>query len=165
MRGTTPLLCPEYRALLQSPHVSFNSRILKSAMALGSQGTFPSREHGGLGMYDEGLAFLHLMGKAYIVTHLIATCYPGRCCLMELPGTVNPMPTSTLGLRGGEADMPRSADVVNPLPFARLSELHVGHSMTSISTSISVTVVDYPPFLYPLYFLHSLAPTALHPSM
>jgi hypothetical protein len=94
-------LCPEYRALLQSPHVSFNSRILKSAMALGSQGTFPSREHGGLGMYDEGLAFLHLMGKAYLVTHLIATCYPGRCCLMELSRTVNPTSASQLGLGGG----------------------------------------------------------------
>ena len=62
-----PPLRPQYRALLQSPHVSFNSRILNSALALGSQGTFPSREHGGLGMYDEGLAFLHLMGKAYLV--------------------------------------------------------------------------------------------------
>jgi hypothetical protein len=61
-----PLLRPEYRALLQSPQVSFNSRILNSALALGSQGTFPSREHGGLGMFDEGLAFLHLMGKAYL---------------------------------------------------------------------------------------------------
>ena len=72
-----PPLRPQYKALLQSPHVSYNSRILNSALALGSQGTFPSREHGGLGMYEEGLAFLHLMGKAYLVTHLIATCYSG----------------------------------------------------------------------------------------
>jgi hypothetical protein len=62
-----PPMRPEYKILLQSPHVSFNSRILNSALALGSQGTFPSREHGGLGMYDEGLAFLHLMGKSYLV--------------------------------------------------------------------------------------------------
>ena len=54
-----PPLRPEYRALLQSPHVSSNSRILISTLAQGSQGTFPSREHGGLGMYDEGLALLH----------------------------------------------------------------------------------------------------------
>jgi hypothetical protein len=62
-----PPLRPEFEALLQSPHVSFNSRILNSALAYGSQGTFPSREHGGLGMYEQGLAFLHLMGKAYLV--------------------------------------------------------------------------------------------------
>ncbi len=62
-----PPLRAEYKALLQGPHVSYNSRILNSALALGSQGTFPSREHGGLGMYEEGLAFLHLMGKAYLV--------------------------------------------------------------------------------------------------
>ena len=62
-----PPLRPQYRALLQSPHVSYNSRILKSALAYGSQGTISSREHGGLGMYDQGLAFLHLMGKAYLV--------------------------------------------------------------------------------------------------
>ena len=92
-----PPLRAEYKALLQSPHVSFNFRVLNSALVLGSQGTFPSREHGGLGMYDEGLAFLHLMGKAYLVTHLITTCYSGRGCVMELPGTVNP----TYGLRGG----------------------------------------------------------------
>ena len=66
-RISTPPLRPQYKALLQSPHVSYNSRILNSALAYGSQGTFPSREHGGLGMYDQGLAFLHLMGKAYLV--------------------------------------------------------------------------------------------------
>ena len=41
------------------------SATLNSALALGSQGTLPSREQGGLGMY-QGLAFLHLMGKVYI---------------------------------------------------------------------------------------------------
>jgi hypothetical protein len=70
-----PPLRPEYQALLLSPHVSFNSRILNSSLALGSQGTFPSREHGGLGMYDEGLAFLHLMGKSYLVLRS-----PGEGC-------------------------------------------------------------------------------------
>ena len=97
VRDTTPPLRPEYRVLLQSPHVSFNSHILNSTLALGSQGTFPSREHGGLGMYEEG----HLMGKAFLVTHSIATCYSGRGYMMELPGTVNPTYTSILGLRGG----------------------------------------------------------------
>jgi hypothetical protein len=103
-----PPLRAEYKALLQSPHVSYNSRILNSALALGSQGTFPSREHGGLGMYEEGLAFLHLMGKAYLVTHLIVTCYSWRGCMMELPGTVNPTNTLTLGLRGGWLTCPAS---------------------------------------------------------
>ena len=75
--GYNPPLRPEYKVLLQSPHVSFNSRILNSALALGSQGTFPSREHGGLGMYDEGLAFLHLMGKACA----LSTCARRVHCL------------------------------------------------------------------------------------
>ena len=60
-----PPLDEGYKALLKGPHVSYNSRLLNSALALGSQGTLPSREQGGLGMY-QGLAFLHLMGKVYI---------------------------------------------------------------------------------------------------
>jgi hypothetical protein len=60
-----PPLDEGYKALLKEPHVSYNSRLLNSALALGSQGTLPSREQGGLGMY-QGLAFLHLMGKVYI---------------------------------------------------------------------------------------------------
>ena len=62
-----PPLDEGYKALLKGPHVSYNSRLLNSALALGSQGTLPSREQGGLGMYEQGLAFLHLMGKVYLV--------------------------------------------------------------------------------------------------
>ena len=58
-----PPLDEGYKALLKGPHVSYNSRLLNSALALGSQGTLPSREQGGLGMYEQGLAFLHLMGQ------------------------------------------------------------------------------------------------------
>ena len=121
-----PPLRPEYRALLQSPHVSFNSRILNSTLALGSQGTFPSREHGGLGMFDEGLAFLHLMGKAYLVlrtpqegcnpcdTHM----HPKEVLFDRAARDCNPHANINTRLEGGEADMPRSAVVVNSLPLA-----------------------------------------------
>ena len=112
-------------------------------------------------MYEEGLTFVHLMGKAYLVTHSIATCYSGRGYMMELPGTVNPTYTSTLGLRGGWLTCPAPLTSLTHSRLRLMSELHVGHSMTYISTSISVTVVDYPPFLYLLNFLHFLAPTAL----
>lgn len=62
-----PPLRSQYKALLQSPHVSYNSRLLNGALALASQGTFPSREQGGLGMYDQEMAFLHFFGKDYLV--------------------------------------------------------------------------------------------------
>ena len=91
----TPPLDEGYKALLKWPHVSYNSRLLNSTLALGFQGTFPSREQGGLGMYEQGLAFLHFMGKHTLcfaaplkgATHLIATCSTGRFCLMAPLGT------------------------------------------------------------------------------
>ena len=61
-----PPLDAEYQALLLEPHISHNSRLLNSALALGSQGTFPSREQGGLGMHEQYAAFLSLFGKSYL---------------------------------------------------------------------------------------------------
>ena len=62
---------------------SYNSRLLNSALALGSQGTFPSREQGGLGMYKQGLPFLHLMGKSYLVFRSPSEgCNPFDCYLL-----------------------------------------------------------------------------------
>jgi hypothetical protein len=34
---------------------------------MGSQGVFPSKQLGGLGMHEQYAAFLHLFGKAYLV--------------------------------------------------------------------------------------------------
>ena len=78
-----PPLDEGYKALLKWPHVSYNSRLLNSALALGSQGTFPSREQGGLGMYKQGLPFLHLMGKSYLVFRSPSEgCNPFDCYLL-----------------------------------------------------------------------------------
>jgi len=41
MHRYNPPLDEGYKALLKEPHVSYNSRLLNSALALGSQGTFP----------------------------------------------------------------------------------------------------------------------------
>ena len=52
---------------MKEPHVSHNSRLLNTALAMGSQGVFPSKQLGGLGMHEQYAAFLHLFGKAYLV--------------------------------------------------------------------------------------------------
>ena len=101
---SNPPLRPEYKVLLQSPHVSFNSRILKSSLALGSQGTFPSREHGGLGMYDEGLAFLHLMGKACA----LSTCARRVHCLCA-QGALSMCAGGTVHVRRGHCPCAQGA--------------------------------------------------------
>jgi len=155
-----PPLRAEYKALLQIPHVSYNSRILNSALALGSQGTFPSREHGGLGTVRGGAGVPALDGQGLpcdpFYSHVLLRegLHDGAARDCKSHVHINTR------LEGGVADMPCSADVVNSR-LRLMSELHVGHSMTYISTSISVTVVDYTPFLYLLNFLHFLAPTTL----
>ena len=62
-----PPIDAPYLALLKELHFSHNSRLINSQLAMGSQGTFPSRDVGGLGFHDQPAAFLHLFGKSYLV--------------------------------------------------------------------------------------------------
>ena len=48
-----PPIDDEYWEFLKLPHVSADSRLLNGALAMGSQGVFPSRAMGGLGFHDQ----------------------------------------------------------------------------------------------------------------
>jgi hypothetical protein len=56
-----------YWEFLKLPHVSADSRLLNSALAMGSQGVFPSRAMGGLGFHEQRYGHVSLMGKTYCV--------------------------------------------------------------------------------------------------
>ncbi len=68
-----PPIDAPYLALLKDLHFSHNSRLINSQLAMGSQGTFPSRDVGGLGFHDQPTAFLHLFGKSYLLMRNPAT--------------------------------------------------------------------------------------------
>jgi hypothetical protein len=62
-----PPMSEEYRAMLQQPSVSHNSRMLNTALAFGASGTSPGKDKGGQGLHTEsgGLSFVKLQGKMY----------------------------------------------------------------------------------------------------
>jgi hypothetical protein len=60
-----PPIDDEYWEFLKLPHVSADSRLLNSALAMGSQGVFPSRAMGGLGFHEQRYGHVSLMGKTY----------------------------------------------------------------------------------------------------
>jgi hypothetical protein len=62
-----PPIDDEYLSMMQQPHFSHDSRLINSALALGSQCTAPSRAIGGLGFHEQHYAHLGLLGTAYLV--------------------------------------------------------------------------------------------------
>ena len=64
-----PPLDAEYLRLLRDPHFSHDSRLLNAALALGTQGVYPSRAMGGLGFYEQYYAHLALFGKTYLALY------------------------------------------------------------------------------------------------
>lgn len=56
-----PPIDAEYLRLLRDPHFSHDSRLLNSALALGTQGVYPSRAMGGLGFHEQRYAHLSLL--------------------------------------------------------------------------------------------------------
>jgi hypothetical protein len=51
------------------PHVSADSRLRNGALAMGSQGVFPSRAMGGLGFHEQRYGHVSPMGKTYCVMY------------------------------------------------------------------------------------------------
>ena len=62
-----PPIDDDYLELLKLPHVSADSRLLNGALAMGSQGVFPSRAMGGMGFHEQRYGHVSLMGKTYCV--------------------------------------------------------------------------------------------------
>lgn len=58
-----------YLEFLKLPHVSADSRLLNGALAMGTQGVYPSRAMGGLGFHEQRYGHVSLMGKAYCVMY------------------------------------------------------------------------------------------------
>jgi hypothetical protein len=53
-----PLPDADYLELLKDPHISHDSRLLNAALALGTQGVYPSRAMGGLGFHEQYYAHM-----------------------------------------------------------------------------------------------------------
>jgi hypothetical protein len=72
-----PLFNPDidaaYLAFLQQPHVSSDSRLLNSALAMGTQGVFPTKAMGGAGFVSHHYGHVFLMGKTYLVMHRVSS--------------------------------------------------------------------------------------------
>ena len=64
-----PLIDADYMRILQEPHMSKDSRKLNSALAMGTQGTYPSKALGGLAWHEMYYAHLALQGTTYMVMH------------------------------------------------------------------------------------------------
>ena len=62
-----PPIDDEYLSMMRQPHFSHDSRLINSALALGSQCTAPSRAMGGLGFHEQHYAHLSLLGTTYLV--------------------------------------------------------------------------------------------------
>ena len=62
-----PPIDPDYMDFLMLPHVSQDSRLLNSALAMGSQGVFPNKAMGGVGFVQHSYGHVFLMGKVYLV--------------------------------------------------------------------------------------------------
>ena len=62
-----PPIDDEYLSMMQQPHFCHDSRLINSALALGSQCTAPSRAIGGLGFHEQHYAHLSLLGTTYLV--------------------------------------------------------------------------------------------------
>ena len=89
-----PPIDPEYMDFLMQPHVSQDSRLLNSALAMGSQGVFPNKAMGGVGFVQHSYGHVFLMGKVYLVmrrcartTPLTPTCCPTTSCWTAPPRT------------------------------------------------------------------------------
>jgi hypothetical protein len=96
--------------------VSADSRLLNSALAMGSQGVFPSRAMGGLGFHEQRYGHVSLMGKTYCVMYGLGAnnafdsylLPPARCCRARgcapLPGRARSWAAArALGRRGAHA--------------------------------------------------------------
>jgi len=57
----------EYHDLIRQPHMSTDSRLLNSALAMATQCVFPNRSLGGLGFHEQKYGHVSLMGKVYCV--------------------------------------------------------------------------------------------------
>jgi hypothetical protein len=64
-----PPIDDEYWEFLKLPHVSADSRLLNGALAMGTQGVYPSRAMGGLGFHEQRYGHVSLMGKTYCVMY------------------------------------------------------------------------------------------------
>jgi hypothetical protein len=62
-----PPIDQAYRTILQMEHMAADSRFLNDAVAMGSQGVFPTKALGGLGFVHNHYGFVFLMGRAYCV--------------------------------------------------------------------------------------------------
>ena len=64
-----PHIDADYMRILQEPHMSKDSRKLNNALAMGTQGTYPSKALGGLAWHEMYYAHLALQGTTYMVMH------------------------------------------------------------------------------------------------
>ena len=65
-----PPIDAEYRVLLDMDHISRDSRLLNSHLAMATQSVTPSRKDGGLTWHEQGgYSHLALFGKTYCVMH------------------------------------------------------------------------------------------------
>jgi hypothetical protein len=62
-----PPIAKDYLSFLQLDHIASDSRFLNDAVAMGSQGVFPTKALGGLGLVHNHYGHLFLMGKPYLV--------------------------------------------------------------------------------------------------
>ena len=63
----------DYPELLNLPHFSHDSRLLNAALAMGTQGVYPSRAMGGMGFHEQYYAHLALYGKTYLALYQVGT--------------------------------------------------------------------------------------------
>jgi hypothetical protein len=66
-----PPIDEDYLELLNLPHFSHDSRLLNAALAMGTQGVYPSRAMGGLGFHEQYYAHLALYGKTYLALYQV----------------------------------------------------------------------------------------------
>ena len=64
-----PPIDADYMRILQEPHMSKDSRKLNNALAMGTQGTYPSKALGGLAWHEMYYAHLALQGTTYMVMY------------------------------------------------------------------------------------------------
>ena len=62
-----PPIDARYLNLLQQPFMGSDSRVLNSALAMGTQQVFPSKSLGGVGFVHHSFGHVHLMGRTYLV--------------------------------------------------------------------------------------------------